>query len=192
MLAIFATEDDGSDRDDTENNQEIIYTSSGHNMALVPIGQQYSTPMEAEPLLALPRPTRLLAMQKRYGRLEGPYKEALEEKLRKKEAKRIEKRKKEEGDEACEAAMEAYKTEVEESDGELKFKKDEMDAAGVKARKDCVGAVGDEAEAPLAFSGTRGRPAPRSTTSSRSASRRPRASPTRPTSSWTSSPARHA
>ena len=144
MLAVFATEDDGSDHDDTEDNQEIIYTSSGHSMALVPIGQQYSTPMEAEPLLALPRPTQdgasgalvlyerqrrrkdrravakrdgvqlfkknkkgktpavqpvpgagmskkdrvaakyslagLLAMQKRYGRLEGPYKEALEEK----------------------------------------------------------------------------------------------------------------
>lgn len=142
MLAVFATEDDGSDRDDIENNQEITYTSSGYSMALVPVGQQYSTPMEAEPLQ---RPTQdgasgalvlherqrrrkkrravakrdgvrlfkenkkgktsavqpvpgagmskkdrlvakyslagLLAMQKRYGRLEGSYKEALEEKL---------------------------------------------------------------------------------------------------------------
>ena len=38
MLAVFAMEDDGSDRDDTENNQEITYTSSGYSMALVPVG----------------------------------------------------------------------------------------------------------------------------------------------------------
>ena len=42
MLAVFATEDDGSDRDDTENNQEIIYTSLGYSMALVPVVQQYA------------------------------------------------------------------------------------------------------------------------------------------------------
>ena len=58
MLAVFATEDDGSDRDDTENNQEIIYTSSGYSMALVPVGQQYSTPLEAEPPPALLPPTQ--------------------------------------------------------------------------------------------------------------------------------------
>ena len=145
MLAVFATEDDGSDRDDMENNREITYTSSGYSMALVPVGQQYSTPLEAEPPLALMPPTQdgasgalvlherqrrrkkrravakrdgvqlfkenkkgktpavqpvpgagmskkdrlmakyslagLLAMQQRYGRLEGPYKEALDEKL---------------------------------------------------------------------------------------------------------------
>ena len=47
MLGVFAAEDDGSDRDDTENNDEVDHASMGRTTALVPAMQQYTTPMRA-------------------------------------------------------------------------------------------------------------------------------------------------